>query len=249
MRVLIKKKHLSSYDPNISLIFPKNDIIAKMEKETVREKIGIEQAEKEKQLTRGEFLRLAGLFVVSTLTVPPLVRFLLEKSGKVEEGVESLPEVIFRNLRCDIRVVEDIDLNYDVNIEEVRRLITDNQIDARYLLDIKIQTEPVDFDGLSTTYGRRWRREIRIGNREVPFINWEIIHVSTADFMGKAPPNHDYSIVENLTGVERQRWKLGHEIGHVIQDLKGLPTDDELWCDQFANENYQKYKIIVEQPK
>lgn len=37
--------------------------------------------------------------MVSTLAVPPTVRFLLEKSGEIEEGIEPLPEVIFRNLR------------------------------------------------------------------------------------------------------------------------------------------------------
>jgi len=201
----------------------------------------------QKQISRKDFLRLVGVFVVGTFTVPPLVRFLLEKSGRVE-SVESLPEVIFRNLRCDIRVVEDLDPNYDVNIEEVRRLLADNQIDARYLLDIKIQTEVIDFGESHATYGRHWRRKIGMGNWEVPFINWEIVHVSTADFMGKTPPNHDYSIVENLTGVKKPRWRLAHELGHVIRDLKGLPGD-ELWCDQFANENYDKYEIVVKEGK
>lgn len=209
--------------------------------------------EREKQpiqrLSKREFLRLAGIFVASTLTVPPLVRFLLEKSGRIEEGVEPLPEVIFRSLRCDIRVTEDLDPNYDINVEEVRRLLSDNQIDSRYLLDIKIQTEPVDSDGLSTTWGRRWRREIRIGGWKVPFINWEIVHVSTAECKREMLEGHDYSPVCAKTRIERGRFRLAHEIGHVILDLKGLPAGDERWCDQFANENYDKYEIVVEDGK
>lgn len=128
-------------------------------------------------------------------------------------------------------------------------MFSDNQIDAHYLLDIKIQTEPVDFNGLSTTWGRRWRREIRIGGWEVPFINWEIVHFSTAECKRGTPEGHDFSPVCAKSGIERARFRLAHELGHVILDLKGLPADDKLWCDQFANENYDKYKIVVKEGK
>lgn len=161
------------------------------------------------------------------------------------------PEAGTKILRCDISVIEDSDPKYDINIEEVRRILEDNNVECPYMLDIKLQLNPAYKETLPNG-------EILIAPEshdafDLGILKWHTIKVDTADEISSTVAwveGHDSSILDSLEGVYERRWFVVHGLGHMILEEKGLPHEGpeaELWCDRFADENYQKYQVVVEQ--
>lgn len=232
-----------------------------MEEEMAKERIepgagAPSQVEKEKRrklLTRREFLgwlALVSAGVVGGAKLAPSVAEMIYERLGMSRGEATPPgETGAKMIRCDISVIEDLSPQYDINIDEVRRILEDNNVECPYMLDIKIKHQPIRIEeGEKGTLYQLGRHD----SLDLDILQWHTISVYFPKESIVETPGHDFSVVSTLFGVEKVNWIYLHDLHHMIFLEKGLPHDTpeaELQCDQFANENYQKYKIVVEQSR
>ena len=213
------------------------------------------QAEAEKRgrvLNRREFLgwlAIVSAGVVGTKFAPSVMRTIYERLGMSRQEATPFVETGAKIIRCDISVIEDLDPKYDIDIDEVRRLLEDNNVECPYMLDIKIRHQPIrtEEDEKGTLY--------QLGKHDsldLDILQWHTISVYVPKESIIETPGHDYSVVSKLTGAEKGNWIYLHDLYHMILLEKGFShytPEAELQCDQFANENYRRYEIVVEQSK
>jgi len=140
-------------------------------------------------------------------------------------------------------VLIDFDPRYDINVSEAERLLKDNGVTCPYWVNIKLTPKLL------------WVKKREEGvlfslGRAKCLTDFFILEISTSEKEMVDTPGHDFSVIKTLKGIERHNWISAHEHAHLIRYFKGLPykgPEAELLCDQFANENYNKYEIIVEE--
>jgi len=195
------------------------------------------------KFTRRDFLIFVGLGTVGSIVIP----WTLQKLRREIEITKDIFLPIFLPMvgdlihlkSCDIRVVKDLDPQYDIDTEELKRLFEDNGVFCPYWIFVTIKPEPF------------WVKKIIKDQPEffslgdgACLANVCSIRTSTSDREIGDTEGHDFSILNNLEEEEKPNWLSAYESWHVILYLKGLPQN-ELQCDRFANENYQKYRIVV----
>lgn len=152
-----------------------------------------------------------------------------------------LAEDLLSAISCDLRVIEDSHPYYDINVSEIERLLEDNGVTCPYLAEIELIPGPLWVKNTESAV------EFSSGKVKCLF-KFCLIRIAPNEMELADTPGHDFSLLKTLEGIDRQNWLSAHELAHVIRHFRKLqPIDDELWYDQFANENYQKYQVVVEQ--
>jgi hypothetical protein len=210
----------------------------------------VETKKRGRVLNRREFLgwlAIVSAGVVGTKFAPSVMRTIYEQLGMSRQEAAPLAETGAKIIKCDINVIEDLDPKYDINIEEVRRILEDNNVECPYMLDIKIRHQPIRIEesekGTLYQLGKH-------DSLDLDILQWHTISVYIPEETILETPGHDYLVVSALSGAEKGNWVYLHDLYHMILLEKGVPHDTpeaELQCDQFANENYQKYQVVVEQ--
>lgn len=149
--------------------------------------------------------------------------------------------LLSNSLPCKAVAFLDAHTEYDIDTAEVERLLEENSFPCPYTLDLTIwDQEALDNVPL-------------LSEERVPIAKWtrysnkhHTIYAYLVDIRLEEGANHDFSVLNSLSGTEWGTWIFLHELGHMIWSGNGWDDSDmtELWCDSFANENYEYYSII-----
>ncbi len=155
-------------------------------------------------ITRREVLTWLGLGIATTILVPPTVRKILEKLGMSKAEATSLAESLVQVIRCDIKVLDDFDPRYDINVDEVKRLLENNGIVCPYWVNIELTPKPLwvkkEEEGIKFSMGKAGC-----------FADFCLVKISTTDMELRDTEGHDFTFLKTLKGIERHNWIAVHE--------------------------------------
>lgn len=144
---------------------------------------------------------------------------------------------------CEVRILLDAHSEYDINLSEIERLLQDNGFPCPYILDLTIWDQ-VELDRILHSDGRASIAKYTIYPNGHHIISSYLVHLPLAAALGR-----DFSVLNSLSRAKWGTWIILHELGHMMWNGNGWDYSDatELWCDNFANQNYNQYAIIVEE--